>query len=263
MSKKAPKVIYYKDEQNDEFSTAEITPRKIDGSYKYDRNTFRGKILHALLYRCIAIPVAFCYLKVKFGHRIKNKKLLRAFRKKGIFIYGNHTQVMADPLIPTMITLPYRANVIVHPNNVSIPVIGRATPYMGAIPLPDDMDANRNFIKSIEKRLMRGQAIFIYPEAHIWPYFTGIRNFPDTSFYYPIKYRTPVFCFTNTYQTRKWRKTPRIVTYIDGPFYADESVPPRKQKSELRDRVHACMCERAKSSNVTVTEYIKEENTDD
>ena len=29
--------IYYTDELNDEFSTAVITPRRIDGNYVYDR----------------------------------------------------------------------------------------------------------------------------------------------------------------------------------------------------------------------------------
>ena len=33
------KVIYYTDELNDEFSTAVITPRKIDGDYIYDRQS--------------------------------------------------------------------------------------------------------------------------------------------------------------------------------------------------------------------------------
>lgn len=263
MSKKIPEVIYYKDELNDEFSTAQIEPRKIDGSYKYDRGSFLEKLAHVFWYRIVATPVAFCYMKLKFGHRIVNKQALKPFLKKGCFIYGNHTQVLADPVVPTLITFPYRANIIVHPNNVSIPVIGRGTPYMGAIPLPDDMDANRNFIKCIEGRLNRGQAIFIYPEAHIWPYFTGIRKFRDASFYYPIKYKTPVFCFTNTYQKRKFRKTPRMVTYVDGPFFADPDTPPRKQKTELCDRVYTCMCQRAKNSNVTVTKYIKEENNND
>ena len=32
---KEQKIIYYKDELNDEFSGAEITPRKIDENYKY------------------------------------------------------------------------------------------------------------------------------------------------------------------------------------------------------------------------------------
>ena len=151
---------------------------------------------------------------------------------------------------------------IVHPNNVSMPILGKVTPSMGALPLPDDREAYRNFLAAIEKRVAENKKIVIYPEAHIWPYYTGIRPFSDTSFHYPVKYKTPVFCFTNTYQKRRWSKHPRIVTYIDGPFYPDESIPERKRKTELRDRVYACMCERAKLSTVVKIQYIKKEECD-
>jgi len=130
---------------------------------------------------------------------------------------------------------------------------------MGALPLPDDREAYRNFLAAIEKRVAEGKKIVIYPEAHIWPYYTKIRPFPDTSFHYPVKYKTPVFCFTNTYQKRRWSKKPRIVTYIDGPFYADESIPERKRKIDLRDRVYACMCERSRLSTVEMIQYIKKD----
>ena len=76
MKKTQPKVIYYKDELNDEFSSAEITPRKIGGDYKYERNSVLDKILHFILYRIVAIPVAFCYLKLKFGHKIVNRQAI-------------------------------------------------------------------------------------------------------------------------------------------------------------------------------------------
>jgi 1-acyl-sn-glycerol-3-phosphate acyltransferase len=262
MKKTQPKVIYYKDELNDEFSSAEITPRKIGGDYKYERNSVLDKILHFLLYRIVEIPVAFCYLKLKFGHKIVNRQAIKPYLGKGCFIFGNHTQALADPCVPTFITFPHRANIVVHPNNVSIKIIGKCTPYLGAIPLPDDMAASRNFLKCIESRLKKNQAIFIYPEAHIWPYFTGIRNFPSASFHYPVKYNTPVFCFTNTYKARKHRKTPRMVTYVDGPFFPNEELPLMQRKTELRDRVYACMCKRAENSDVNVVEYRKEKTDD-
>ena len=94
--------------------------------------------------------------------------------------------------------MPKKAYIIVHPNNVSMPYLGRVTPYMGGIPLPDDMAATRNFSSVLEKRIKQGKAVFIYPEAHIWPYYTKIRPFPDTSFMYPVKLDTPVFCFTKS-----------------------------------------------------------------
>ena len=40
MDKNLPPVIYYSDELSDEFSTAQITPIKIDANYDYGNNSF-------------------------------------------------------------------------------------------------------------------------------------------------------------------------------------------------------------------------------
>jgi 1-acyl-sn-glycerol-3-phosphate acyltransferase len=255
--KSEPAVIYYRDELNDEFSVAEITPRPIDGSYRYDRNKGLSRIACFFWYRVVAMPIAFCYLKLKFRHKIKGRKALKTAKKQGFFIYGNHTQIIGDALIPTFVRFPHDACVIVHPNNVSMPYLGRVTPYMGALPLPDDKEAARNFTSTVEKRLQQKKAVFIYPEAHIWPYYTGVRPFTDASFFYPVKYKTPVFCFTNTYQKRRFSKNPRIVTYVDGPFYPDESLSPRARRIALRNAVYDCMTERSRLSDCVVVEYRK------
>ena len=160
-----------------------------------------------------------------------------------------------------MINVPKDTYVIVHPNNVSMPYLGRITPSLGALPLPDDMDAARNFLEAVNTRFNDGNAIVIYPEAHIWPFYTGIRPFTDKSFRYPASSNSPVFCFTNTYQKRKFFKTPRIVTYIDGPFFADSNLKLKEQKAVLRDQVYNAMCKRAKKNNVTLVKYIKKETS--
>ena len=51
---------------------------------------------------------------------------------------------------------------------------------------------------------------------------------------------------------------PQIVTYVDGPFYADESLTAREQKRMLRDQVYQTMCERAKSNEVELIHYERE-----
>ena len=158
-----------------------------------------------------------------------------------------------------MINLPKENYVIVHPNNVSMPYLGKITPSLGALPLPDDMTAYRNFLSAVERRISEKKTVVIYPEAHIWPFYTKIRRFGDASFAYPVKQGTPVFCFTNTYQKRRFSKKPKIVTYIDGPFYPDKSLSKKEQRRDLCDRVYEAMCERAKSSNVVWIEYIKKE----
>jgi 1-acyl-sn-glycerol-3-phosphate acyltransferase len=252
------KTIYYEDEHNDEFSSAVITPKKIDGGYKYIRNRF----LSALLYNAVARPLAYLYVKLKYRQKTVGRQKLKGFEKKGVYIYGNHTQAGGDPLIPNVFCFPKRVYFIVHPNNVSMPVFGRVMPYLGAIPLPDDLKAYKNFLSAVSQREREGAAVVIYPEAHIWPYYTKIRDFPDTSFAYPCKSNAPVFCFTNTYKKQKLFKAPRIVTYIDGPFYPDEGLPQKQRSKDLRDRVYETMCKRAENSDTEYIRYIKKENKD-
>ena len=255
------RIIYYTNELEDEFSRAQITPRVIDGSYVYDHNSLWKRFTHFFWYRLVATPIAFLYTKIAFHHKIVNKKLLRDHADTGYFLYGNHTQDIADAFIPNLLHVAKETYVIVHPNNVSMPLLGKITPSLGALPLPDDMTAYRNFLRAVEKRIAEKKKVVIYPEAHIWPFYTGIRPFPDTSFQYPVKCGVPAFCFTNTYRKCRWSKKPRIVTYIDGPFYPNPDLPAREQKRELRNRVHACMTERAKASEVTWIHYIKKEET--
>ena len=254
------KIIYYKDELNDEFSTAEITPKKIDGSYRYIRKGVWPKITHYFWYRVVATPLAYLYLKMYFRHKIVNKKCLKRARKTGYFLYGNHTHFLADALIPTMVSTPKDVYVIVHPNNVSMAYLGRITPSLGALPLPDDLEATKNFMHALEVRAHENRCIMIYPEAHIWPYYTMIRPFKETSFRYPLQYHKPVYSLTNTYQKGRFLRRPRIITYIDGPFYPNENASSKEQRKNLCHQVYECMQRRSANNNVIRIDYRKKED---
>ena len=252
--------IYYTDELNDEFSLTQIQPRKIDGNYDYDGKPFTRKLARLFCYRIIATPLAWLFLKLSYGHKIVGKEKIREYvksqkkatEKKGFMLFGNHTNDMADAYIPTMITFPNPAYVIVHANNVSMPFMGKITPYLGAIPLPDDLAAARNFKTSIDRKMAKAWPVVLYPEAHIWPFYTKIRPFTEVSFRYPIQYDVPVFSFTNTYQKKKFGKNPKIVTYIDGPFYADKDLDLKNRK----------MCERSILNTVELIKYVKKDETE-
>ena len=131
---KTKQVIYYHDELTDEFSTAQIKARKIDENYCYDNNTLAGKAAHVFWYRILARPLAWVYLKVAYRHKIVNKQALKKEKGHGFFLYGNHTHPVADAFMPSMVSYPMDTYVIVHPNNVSMPVLGWVTPSLGAIP---------------------------------------------------------------------------------------------------------------------------------
>lgn len=255
-----PRVIYFTDELHEEFSEAVIPPKPIDENWVYVHTSPWKKFTHFFWYRMVATPIAFFYLKCKFRHKIVGREKLKHKKNEGYFLFGNHTQPIGDALIPTFLSMPKHAYVVVNPSNLNVPVVGPVTPSLGALPLPGNMAAAKNFARAIETRYREGRAVVIYPEAHIWPYYTGIRPFPDDSFSYPIRLGAPVYCFTNTYQARKHGKKPRIVTYIDGPFYPDGNLTGAARRRDLRDRVYAQMKARSENSTVEVIRYVRKES---
>ena len=256
---KPKKVIYYDDELNNEFSGSKIKPRTIGLNYKYiNRNPFY-LFFSFIAYRLIATPIAFFYKWFK-GIRFENRQVLRKFKKQGYFVFANHTNAANDVLSPHLINFPTKTYVIVASENMNIPGLWGATKMLGALPLPTTLGVTRNFMNAIEKRLVQGHPILIYPEAHIWPYYTEIRPFKSTAFRYPIKFEAPSFCFTTTYQQNGKKKKPRMVIYIDGPFYPKEGLDIKEQQEDLRNQIYDCMVERSKNSNCKYIEYIRKEN---
>ncbi len=251
------KVIYYTDELNDEFSTAKIEPRKIDGSYKYKHN-FIWNSCSWVLKNILSMPIKIGYSKIKFKLKYIGKEKLKKHKKEGYFIYGNHTQAFADTFIPTIPMYPKGHYLIVNPENVSIKPFCTIIEMLGAIPIPCNREGMKNFLDTIKDKISKKNAIVIYPEAHIWPYYTKIRPFKAVSFRYPAELDVPAFCITNTYQSYgKNNDKIKIVSYIDGPFYADKDLSLKERQNNLRDQVYNTMKERSKNSNIEYIKYMK------
>lgn len=255
---KNEKIIYYEDELNEEFSTAKIEPRKIDENYKYIHKNVIWNASAFLLQNVISLPIKYLYAKIKFRTKTIGKEKLKPYKKQGYFIYGNHTQAFADTFLISNAVFPKINYLIVNPENVSMKFLGNAVQMLGAIPIPSNKEAMKNFLDTIEKRIKQGYSITIFPEAHIWPYYTKIRPFKSVSFKYPVKLGVPTFCMTNTYQSYgKNNDKVKIVSYIDGPFFPDEGLNIKEQQENLRNKVYDVMVERSKNSNIEVIKYEK------
>lgn len=257
---KSKKVFYYKDELNDEFSAAQIEPREIDERYKYIHKNVVWNICSFLIQHVLSVPIKFLYAKIKFKIKYVGREKLKTYKNKGYFIYGNHTQSFADTFLISNSVYPKINYLIVNPENVSMKFLGNFIQMFGAIPIPTKKGGIKNFLDAIEKRIEQGHSITIFPEAHIWPYYTKIRPFKCVSFKYPVKLEVPTFCMTNTYQSYgKNNDKVKIVSYIDGPFFADEGLTAKEQQENLRNKVYTKMVERSKNSNIEVIKYIKKE----
>ena len=250
------KIIYYEDELNDEFSEAKITPRRIDENYKYfHKNPF----WNFCSYSCqnfFSMPIKYLYSKIKFRIKFIGKEKFKNYKKVGYYIYANHTQAFADTFIPSLANFPKRNFFIVNPENVSMKGMKTLVEMLGAIPVPGNKEAMKNFLSYIDYRISKNNAITIYPEAHIWPYYTKIRPFKSVSFKYPVKQDKPSFCITNTYQKRGKNKI-QIISYVDGPFFKDNNLSPKEAQEDLRNRIYNKMVERSKNNNIDVIIYKK------
>lgn len=252
------KTIYYEDELNDEFSKSSIEPRIIDENYKYVHKNPLWNLCSFVLQNILSVPIKILYAKIKFRIKYIGKEKIKPYKNEGYFIYGNHTQPFADTFIPSIPMYPKRNFLIVNPVNISLKGTGTLVEMLGAMPIPSNKSAMKNFLEAIKQKTNKGYAITIYPEAHIWPYYTKIRQFKDVSFKYPIQLKKPAFCITNTYQSYgKNNKKIRIVSYIDGPFYPNKELTLKEQQKELRNKIYNCMEERSENSNIEHIKYIK------
>lgn len=252
------KIIYYEDELNDEFSKSSIEPRIIDEKYKYVHKNPLWNLCSFVLQNILSVPIKILYAKIKFRIKYIGKEKIKPYKNEGYFIYGNHTQPFADTFIPSIPMYPKRNFLIVNPVNISLKGTGTLVEMLGAMPIPSNKSAMKNFLEAIKQKINKGYAITIYPEAHIWPYYTKIRPFKDVSFKYPVQLEKPAFCITNTYQSYgKNNKKIKIVSYIDGPFFPNKELTLKEQQKELRNKIYNCMDEKSKNSNIEHIKYIK------
>lgn len=250
-------IRYYKDELEDDFATMEnIKIVNVDEKYKFIHKNPIWNIASIITQNVLSMPIKYLYAKIKFNIKYIGKEKLKKARKEGYFIYANHTQVFADTFIPSLANYPKRNFFIVDPANISMPGLKLLVRLLGAYPLPSNFKAYKNFLTAIKKTIEKKHSITIYPEAHIWPYYTKIRNFKAVSFKYPVELNTDVFCLTNTYHKRKNGKI-QIISYIDGPFTANSNLPKKEAQQDLRNRVYNQMVERSKNSDYEKIIYKK------
>ena len=251
---KHEKVYFYDNELEDEFSGIERSTVVVDKSYRYRH----GRVWCAaawVLYHIIMTPVAFFYMKLKFGMRIVGREKLKKSRGECAFFYGNHTHIPGDGYIPACISFPRKALILAHPDNVSLYGTRNIMEMLGAFPVPNRMSGMKGFMGELGRRVEAACPIFIYPEAHIWPYYTKIRPFTEKSFRYPALYDRPAYSFTTTYQKRLLGT--RITIYIDGPFMPDRSMNTRQAAVMLRNQVYDAMTARSGNSTYEKVKYVK------
>ena len=255
------KTVMYADEKNDDFFGKKIKKDRIGADYKYIRRGALWRASGFVLYRIVATPLVFLMGKCLYHVRIKNRRVLKKLRGTGFFMYGNHTQKMMDAYTPSLCAFPRRTYIVTGPEAVSIPGVRQIVPMLGAIPVPDGVKALASFRDALKTRIHERAAVAIYPEAHIWPWYTGVRPFGDSSFDLPAEIGAPCVAFVTTFRQRRIfkKRHPYLTVTLSDPIYPDQSLPRAERRADLRDRVYRFMVDTTSSPDNY--EYIKYEKS--
>ena len=239
---------YYFDERTDDFAGNNINGDKTPKDFDYLPKNIFYRIFKPVVYYLI-LPIVVIIVTV-MGIPIKNRKVLRNRRdkKKGYFIYSNHTGALGDVFSAPKIAFPRQCYVLANPDVISIPGIRLLVRFLGAMPIPSDIKTYAKFKAAIGKAYEKGAVISIFPEAHIWPKYNEIRDFSDVSFYYPVELDAPCFVKTTVYIKKKNGKT-KAKMICDGPFYPDKSLSRRDAQAKLCCEAKETMKMRAKEYN--------------
>lgn len=250
------KKIYYYKSYTDDFVESKNQNYKLKENYKWVHNNICYRICSSILY-IFAYIISFFYCKFVLHVKIKNKKILKKYKKQGYFLYGNHTQAVGDVFIPAHVSSGKRIYVVVSQANLGVAGIGPLLPMLGAIPISDSIKDTKKVRDAVITRINQKKCVVIYPEAHVWPYYTKIRPFPKTSFKFPVYCDSPSFVMTTTYYKRKFGKKPGIMVYVDGPFIPDNNISKKDREGKLCQEIYQCMQKRSENSTYEYIKYIE------
>ena len=265
---KKTKIAYYSDELRDDFNEVGLSRPPVPEGYKYKRTNPINNFFSGILYHVIAKPIfgVYCFFH---GIRFKGMRNLRYLNGQGAFLYSNHVSIsdvfkfQSGPFF-----FRRRVNILGYSDSLSMPFVRNLTRALGYLPLPlkGDLKNMLALTDAMEFYIKKKQFVLIYPEAHIWPYYTKVRPFRDGSFNYPSKINAPVVPIVTTWRKPLIGKKSRQTVYILKPIFPQEGKTQTENKTYLHESTLKAMQDFANS--VPQYEYIKyikkdkEENND-
>lgn len=253
---KKTKIIEWSDELNDDFGELGIDRPPLKKEYPYKRTNIINYFFSNILYYCIALPVFWLIAFFK-GVKVENRKNLKMLYHGGAFIYSNHVSFLDVFKIASPVCYGKRVNILGYTDTTSMPIVRNLARALGYLPVPlaGDFENLSRLCDATKFYINKKQHILIYPEAHIWPYYTKIRNFKDTSFAYPAMFNAPVLPVTTVWRKSKISKKPKQTLIVGTPIYPNEKLSLNLNRKYLRDECYKQMVEASESR--TQYEYIK------
>ena len=212
---------------------------KIDENYDYVPNNLIFSIFSNLLYYGIAFPILKLLIKIIYDLKIEGIENIKEVDGGAISV-SNHVLILDC----AMVGLAFGKRKIYYTTqegSFKIPLVRKLIKYLRAVPIPENINNRKYFIKAMNNVLKNGDVIHFYPEASLWPYCKKIRNFKNGAFDMAVRNQVPVvpcvFTFREPIGVRKLFKRKKDVTLkILKPVYSDSDKYIRQQIEELKEK---------------------------
>lgn len=254
-------VVYYSDPLHDDFEKTNLERPKLPEDYVYVNKKGGSRFWDGVVYWGLCKPLLRMVLAFN-GFKIVGREKIKEAKKNGAFIYANHTSFLDAFSVQVCGIKMQRTNIIGYTDALTINKAGRfIIRHAGYYPLPTTIKDYKKFEEGMNYLVNEKHNCFvIFPEAHIWPYYTDIREFEAGSFAYPAKYNKPVIPMVSCYRKSKISKNAKITMYVLDPIYPREDLSERENKQYLRDECYKAMkkCAEEHSTYQFVTYVYKE-----
>jgi 1-acyl-sn-glycerol-3-phosphate acyltransferase len=256
--------VYYQEITEDVVELKSRHDVCVDEKYEYLSKCWLRRGFDFFFYYCIAYPILGLRMKWHYGIKVVGKENLKDLKNTGFILYVNHSQV-SDAFMPQVSILPpKRGYIIASHDSILNPFERFFTKSLGALPVPSTLKAAVNLNKAVKKILEMKQVVIIYPEAHSWPYYTKVREFPVTSFHFPVENNVPVLCAAVTYRKpKKEGRAPKITVTLSKPIYVKDELNKKEKMQYFHDEVYQFLKEKIETKeNYEYYHYVKEENSE-
>ena len=215
---------------------------EINNNYDYVLNNPMFKLISNILSLPIFI-ILYIIDKIFLGFYVINKD--KIVKDKGFVSISNHIHYLDCTLIG-LIYYPNRVHYPTIEENFKIPFVRKLIRLLYAMPIPKDRIKKNRFYLQINKAFKCKFILHMYPEAAIWPYYEGIRDFKYGAFKIAVDANVCVqpikFVFTKPKGLYKvYKKKKRICAVVLDPLYPNMKLEYRDRIKDLRDRTYESM----------------------
>ncbi len=226
-------------EELDMFESWKTLEFNIDDNYEYVPKNLAFRLVSDTFYFLIAYPILKVLTKIIYDLKIEGEENIR-YLNQGAITISNHVLVLDCAMVGLACGFR-KEHFTTLAKSFQIPVVRRIIKLLKAIPIPEDIDNKKNFLKALDDLLKEGEIVHFYPEASLVCYCKSLRKFKNGAFDISIRNNIPIVPMVITFREPKgirkvFKKKQDVTLKVLSPVYPEEM-----QVDEYREKIYDTM----------------------